>query len=188
MTHVMEEYMLKQLQRQFIFALIFFLAADLLFIYFTTADSSAIPRHLQARLNHQIEVIDQTQINKTEFILYHDLATNQLDTAWYKPNTLLFWRYNFSGAYTTSNRALVNRCQTYYTSEYFIIWGRNEDLKAKTLKITLNHETFIEDISQDLYFINVYPFNHQIPDTIYCSFYDENQENISSYFFDSLNR
>lgn len=180
--------MLKQLKRQFILTVMLFLIADLFAIYMTTTHPSSIPKHLQARLNHKIEIIDQIRVNEIEFILYHDLATNQLDIAWYEPNALLFWRYNFSGGHTTSSKAYVNRCQTYQTSDYFLIWGINEDLQASTLKISLNNETFIEDLSQELYFMKIYPLNGELPDTIYCSFYNENHENISPYFFESFNQ
>ena len=91
---------------------------------------------------------------------------------------LFFWRYNFSGGHTTSSGTYVNRCQTYQTSDYFLVWGINEDLRASTLKISLNNETFIEDLSQELYFIKVYPLNGEFPDTISCSFYNKNHENI----------
>lgn len=180
--------MFKKLKRQLMLSLVLFLIADLLAIYLTTTHPSSIPKHLQSRLTHKIEIVDQIRVNEMEFILYHDLATDQLDIAWYETNTLLFWRYNFSGGHTTSSGAYVNRCQTYQTSDYFLVWGINEDLRASTLKISLNNETFIEDLSQELYFIKVYPLNGEFPDTIYCSFYNKNHENISSYFFESFSQ
>ncbi len=180
--------MIKQLKHQFIFALIFFLCADLLALYLTTTHPSSIPKNLESHLHHNIDVIDQIRINETEFILYHDLATSQLDVAWYEPNEILFWRYHLSGMYATTKGAHVNRCQTYQTSDYFLLWGINEDLQGHSLKVILNNETFIENISQDPYFFKIYPLNHQFPEVIHCFFYNNKGENISTYFFKSFNQ
>ena len=68
--------MFKKLKRQLMLALVLFLIADLLAIYLTTTHPSSIPKHLQSRLNHKIEIVDQIRVNEMEFILYHDLATD----------------------------------------------------------------------------------------------------------------
>lgn len=178
--------MINYIKRQLIIGLLIVLILDILAIYFTTTTSTSIDYHLRSYLQHDINLIDQIHLEDTEFILFHDLATNQLDVALYEPNALLFWRYNLSKIISTPKGAHVNRCQTYQTSEFLLIWGINEDLQAHTLKLTVNDQTYLEDLSQDLYFIKVYPLNGQIPETIYCSFYNENNDNISPYFFESF--
>ena len=83
--------------------------------------------------------------------------------------------------------AQVNRCQMYQSSNYLLLWGVNEDLQASTLKLTFNDQTYLEDLSQDLYFIKVYPLNGRSLEKINCSFYNDDDHDISSYFFESFN-
>ena len=173
------------LTRQFLIALLLILFIDLLAIYFTTTSPSTMTQHLEAHLNHSVEVITQIHVEENEFILYHDSVTNQLDVVHYEPNKLLFWRYQLANLYSTPKNAIVNHCQTYQTPDFFLLWGKNEDLQAKTLEIKFNNETYIHDLSQSSYFIYVYPWKDQIPKTIYCSFYDEEGKNISLKFFES---
>lgn len=178
--------MINYIKRQLITCLLIILILDIVAIYFTTTALTSVDHHLKSNLHHDINLIDQIHLEETEFILFHDLSTNQLDVALYEPNAILFWRYNLSKVISAPKGAHVNRCQIYQTSDFLLIWGTNEDLQAHTLKLTFNGQTYLEDLSQDLYFIRVYPLNRQIPETIYCSFYNENNDNISPYFFESF--
>ena len=173
------------LTRQFLIALLLILFIDLLALHVTTTSPSTMTKHLETHLNHSVEVITQTHIEQNEFIMYYDSITNQLDVAHYEPNKLLVWRYQLANLYSTPKNAIVNHCQTYQTPDFFLLWGKNEELRAKTLKIKFNNTTFIHDLSQSSYFIYVYPWKNQIPKTVYCSFYDEEGKNISLNFFES---
>ena len=165
--------------------LLFILFIDLLALHFTTTSPSTMAKHLETRLNHSVEFITQTHVEQNEFIMYYDSITNQLDVAHYEPNKLLVWRYQLANLYSTPKNAIVNHCQTYQTPDFFLLWGKNEDLQANSLEIKFNNETYIHDLSQSSYFIYVYPWKNQIPKTVYCSFYDEEGKNISLNFFES---
>ena len=178
--------MIKQLKRQCLSALFILLAVDLALLHFTTASPSELTTHLIRRLGNEIEVIKQLNWDEKIFILYRNEKTHQLDVAWYKPNALLFWRYNFDGEHQAAPHAHTNQCQTYQTKDYFIIWGANENLQASTLELILNQETFLENLSNKDYFLYVYNLNGVHPETIYCTFYDEQNKNISPYFFESF--
>ena len=178
--------MIKQLKRQCLLALLLLLAIDLFILHLTTASFSTIGTHLSRRLGHNIEIIKQLEWDELIFILYRDQLTNQLDIAWYKPSALLFWRYSFEGEHKATAHAHVNRCQTYQTNHYFIVWGENENVRASTLELILNQEIFIEDLSNDNYFLYVYDLNGVYPETIYCTFYNQQSDNISPYFFESF--
>lgn len=171
--------------RQVLMTLLFILFIDLLALHFTTTSPSTMTKDLETRLNHSVEVITQTHVEQNEFIMYYDSITNQLDVAHYEPNKLLVWRYQLANLYSTPKNAIVNHCQTYQTPDFFLLWGKNEELQAKTLEIKFNNETYIHDLSQSSYFIYVYPWKNQIPKTVYCSFYDEEGKNISLNFFES---
>ena len=171
--------------RQFLMTLLFILFIDLLALHVTTTSPSTMTKQLETHLNHSVEVITQIHVEENEFILYHDSVTNQLDVVHYEPNKLLFWRYQLANLYVTPKNAIVNHCQTYQTPDFFLLWGKNEELQAKTLEIKFNNETYIHDLSQNDYFIYIYPWKNQIPKTIYCTFYDQEGKNISLKFFES---
>lgn len=171
--------------RQLLLALIITLIIDLFILYFVTTSTSTMNKHLENYLNHSVKIIDQIHIDEDEFIMYHDPITNQLDVAHYEPNNLLFWRYQLANLYSTPKDAIANHCQTYQTTDFLVLWGKNEDLQANLLEIKFNNEAYLHDLSQSHYFIFVYPWKNQIPSTIYCSFYDAEGENISFKFFES---
>ena len=171
--------------RQFFIALLFILCIDLLAVYLTTTSSSTMTKHLENNLDHSVEIIRQIHVDENEFILYHDSVTNQLDVAHYQLNDLLFWRYQLANLYSTPKNAIVNPCQIYQTTDFILLWGKNENLQATTLEIKFNNETYVHNLSQSSYFIYVYPWKKQIPKTVYCSFYDEKGKNISLNFFES---
>ena len=179
--------MLNYIKSRLIIGLLLILSLDLIALYITTTTVTSMDDDLKSRLNHEIYLIDQIHYEKNEFILFQDLATNQLDIAIYEPNAILFWRYNLSNMISAPKGAQVNRCQMYQSSNYLLLWGVNEDLQASTLKLTFNDQTYLEDLSQDLYFIKVYPLNGRSLEKINCSFYNDDDHDISSYFFESFN-
>lgn len=178
--------MLNYIKSQLIIGLLLILSLDLIALYVTTTTVTSMSDDLKSHLHHEIYLIDQIDYQKNEFILFHDLATNQLDVALYQPNAILFWRYNLSDVISSPKGAQVNRCQMYQTSNYLLLWGVNEDFQARTLKLTFNDRTYLEDLSQDLYFIKIYPLNGRSLEKINCSFYNEDHQDISSYFFESF--
>ncbi|MEE0881115.1 MAG: hypothetical protein UIL36_05870, partial [Turicibacter sp.] len=129
--------------RQVLMTLLFILFIDLLALHVTTTSPSTMTKHLETHLNHSVEIITQTHIEQNEFIMYYDSITNQLDVAHYEPNKLLIWRYQLANLYSTPKNAIVNHCQTYQTPDFFLLWGKNEELQAKTLEIKFNNETYI---------------------------------------------
>lgn len=175
--------MTKQFQLKIFLILLILLILDLIAIKFTTvpATSPMMQHHLEKVLKTPIQMIDRVAYDNKQYLTYLNDRTHHLDLAIYHPNQILQHRYNLEEIYEVSPNALISGCQYYQTSSTLVVWGKNKNLSAKILLVTIGNEVFIKNLSNSPYFLTVYP-NEKL-NNFSIEFLDSNDHNITPDFF-----